>query len=275
MTAPATAAPLASGPDPAATAPGPGAGPLYVYAILPEGALPPLAAAGLLAEAGPPGLLACGAGLAALAGPAPEGAIARTRRNLLAHTRVIEEAMAHAPLLPVRFGVVAPEPGPLAARIRARAPHLHGLLARFAGRIEVGLRLAWDRPAALAALAAARPDLAARRSALPATGEAAYRARIALGREIAEAVDAARGRAQKALLARLLPLAEDHVLKPPEEDVEVLRADFLLPRAAEPAFAAAVEALAAESALPLAVRYVAPAPIYNFVSLSLDGPEAG
>jgi hypothetical protein len=179
----------------------------------------------------------------------------------------------------MRFGVVADDAAAVAAAVTPRGAELRALLDRYQGCAEYGVRVDYDRPAALAALGAARPDFARRRAELVGrAGADAQMALMNLGREIAEALDARRKSAERAILAALKSAVCDHVLRAPESDVEALRAEFLLPVAEEAAFLAAVDAAAAAANFAPGpaptVRVIGPAPIYNFVSLSLDAAAA-
>lgn len=248
----------------------------YAYAVM-RGA-DAAAPADVQPLGGGPLSIARAGGLAVLIGEIPPGEVRRTRRNLLAHLRVLEAAMAQGPLLPMRFGVVADDAEAVAAAIAPREAELSALLTAHDGLAEYGLRVSFPREPALAALGRARPDFAAARARIMA-GRASAEAQMELmelGRRVAEALDDRRKQAQRALLAALKPLARDHVLRAPEDDVEALRAEFLLPVADEAAFAAAAETAAAAldfagDAAPT-LKLVGPAPAYNFVSLALDAP---
>jgi len=212
--------------------------------------------------------------LAMIVSPHDLGTVRRARRNLRAHLRALEAAMADGPVLPMRFGVVAEDEAAVAATLAPREAELAGLLERHDGLAEFGLRVSWPRDAALAALSAARPDLAERRRALGT--RAPQGALISLGQAVSDGLESRRKAAERALLARLRPLAEDHVLHPPSEDVEALRADFLLAKGAQDGFARAAEEAASvldfAGDAPPRIRLVGPAPAYNFLSLHLDRP---
>jgi hypothetical protein len=216
--------------------------------------------------------------LAVLAGEHDGSELRRARRHMLAHLKVLEAAMAAGPILPMRFGVIAASPEEIVAVIAPRADELRALLDKLEGCAEFGLRVSWPREAAMAALARARPDLVERRMALSAAGGADRNALIALGQAVADALEDRRKAAERALVATLRPLAADHVLRAPEDDVEALRAEFLVPLSKEESFAKAAEAAAAAldfagGAAPT-IRIVGPAPAYNFVSLHLAQTEA-
>lgn len=216
-------------------------------------------------------------GIAVLASAMPPEAPRRTRRNLLSHTRVLEVAMARGAVLPMRFGVIADDADAMHRSLAPRLGELERLLDRFDGRAEFGLRVSWPREAALRALAASRPDLAARRASLARQG-AGHHGMIDLGRDVAEALAARRGLAQRRLVAALAPLADDIAIRAPETDVQVLRAEVLLAPAHEAAFLEGIEA--ATAALDFApgaapeIRWVGPAPVFTFATMSLDRPVA-
>jgi hypothetical protein len=217
-------------------------------------------------------------GRAIIASPHPCGEILRTRRRMLAHTRVLEAAMQVATVLPMRFGLIASDRADVAAMVADHAAAVDAQLARIAGQVEIGLRVSFPREAALAAVLADRPDLAAARDRLRGRGASGHFERVELGRQVAEALDRRRTESQRALAARLAPLCTDHVLRTPEEDIEVLRAECLLPAEAEPGFASAVQQAVshctfAPGAEP-SIRLVGPVPPYHFVDLVLGRPGA-
>jgi hypothetical protein len=238
-----------------------------------EGAAPPVGVRAL--EDATLDVVSAG-GVAVLVGPVSVVEVRRTRRNMRAHLQVLEAAMTAGPLLPMRFGVVAADADAVRAAVAPRSDELQDLLRRHAGLAEFGVRVRFPREAALAALAQARPDLAKRRAEILAAGQSlsAHQAMMELGRQVAEALDTRRKRAERAMLSALVPLADSHVLGAPEEDVEALRAEFLLPLAEQAGFERAVAEAAAHldfapGAEP-AIHIVGPAPAYNFVSLALD-----
>lgn len=257
-------------------APAPG---LYLYGI---GARPgPDLTAAIDAVTGitgtPPFVLELGE-RAVIASHHPGGEILQTRRRMLAHTRVLEAAMSAVPVLPMRFGLVGGTEAEVAGLVAAHEHEIEAQLARIAGRVEIGLRVSFPREAALSALLSDHGELIAERDRLQRRGADAHFERIELGRRVAEVLDRRRTDAQAALAARVAPLCERHVLRPPEEDVEVLRAECLVAREDEPGFAEAIAREAAQSAFapgaePL-IRLVGPVPPFHFVDLSLVRPGA-
>src|SRR5262249_47385357 len=84
-------------------------------------------------------------------GTLPQSKTEASRRNMMAHTLVLEEVMEQFDLLPVRFGTIAPAAGSVEARLLApRYQEFTELLEQMRGRIEVGLKAFWYEGAAVA-----------------------------------------------------------------------------------------------------------------------------
>ena len=210
--------------------------------------------------------------------PTEDREMSRTRRHMLAHTKVLEALMPFATCLPVRFGLIVQDLGRVVEMIAARRKELEDHAVRLRDHVEIGLRVSFPRPEALAQVMVEHPEFIAERDRLQGQGPGSYFAQADLGRRLAEALDTRRGKAQKRLLAQLRPHARDHVLRAPEEDIEVLRAEFLVPAAEVDAFARTAQTLAADlgfagSAEPV-LHLVGPAPPYHFLSLSLATDDA-
>lgn len=196
------------------------------------------------------------------------------RRLMLAHTRVLEMLMELGTLLPARFGLLADNQAELEALVQQRSSEITETFDRVRGCVELGIRISYDRQSALQATMTGQRDLISRRDRLANRGPEAHFERAEFGRAIAEHLDRRRGSAQKALINTLSAICKSHVLRAPEEDVEVLRAEFLIEQDRQADFVAAVDRAASEcdfapGAEPK-IQVVGPVPVYNFVRLSLD-----
>jgi hypothetical protein len=242
--------------------------PLYIYGLIAADEAVSACPGGLTGLAGAPvRLLSCG-DLAALVGQAGGEPIARTRRNLLAHTSVLETAHRHATVLPLRFGTVAPAEAAVRAVVAANralfAQALHGV----AGRIELGLRASFNAGAMEAALFERDAELAAARDRLRARPVAeTFYDRIELGRRVEAGLATLRAAETQRLTAECAVLAERLAELPLQEDAMIFNHAYLVPRAAEAAFDAAVDRLAARHGGRVGLRYVGPMPPFNFVSV--------
>lgn len=194
------------------------------------------------------------------------------RRLLLAHTRVLEVMLKTGTVLPARFGLVARDMTQIDALLHAVADQISAEFEKVDGAVELGVRVSFPRPAALAATLSAHPKLEKERATLQKKGPQAHFEIAAFGGKLADEMDRRRAAAQTTLLKAITPLARDHVLRKPEEDTEVLRAEFLIDGAAQPHF----ERVLAETAATLTfapdaeaqIQVIGPVPMYNFVNLN-------
>lgn len=195
------------------------------------------------------------------------------RRLLLAHTQVLERILPLGPLLPARFGMVGRDMGQTEAMVTANADSITQAFDKIRGAIELSIRVAFPRQAALDATLAAHPALAARRDALAQSGQAGHFEIAQFGETLADHLDRRRATAQATLLAALKPLARDYVLQTPDADTVALRAAFLIDAGKMADFEEAVQAATATlSFAPTAdptIQIIGPAPAYNFVRLTL------
>jgi len=196
------------------------------------------------------------------------------RRNLLAHMRLLEATQDIAELLPVRFGQVFETDAAITAAIRPRATAILAEIARLSGHAEVAVRVVATREKLVQALAAAHPDLKRAHAQIAAKGAAGHFELIELGRQMGELVTAWRDTAEHGMRSALEALATASHVAAAGEDVEVLRADFLIARdrldAFEAALADALAALPLISTDDLTARLVGPSPPSSFVHLAFD-----
>ncbi|WP_299881899.1 GvpL/GvpF family gas vesicle protein [uncultured Sulfitobacter sp.] len=200
------------------------------------------------------------------------------RRLMLTHTKVLERLLPAAPVLPARFGLVAASVTEAARLIDAQHDQISAAFERIRGCVELGIRVSFDRQHALLATLEAEPALRRERDALSRRGAEAQYAMAEFGGRLADLLDRRRGVAQSALLDALRPVARDHVLRAPDNDTQVLRAEFLIEAGAQDAFIQALEEAA--FSLPFAadarpeIQIIGPAPFYHFVHLHLTDQQS-
>ncbi|MFC9547757.1 GvpL/GvpF family gas vesicle protein [Streptomyces sp. NPDC014603] len=229
---------------------------LYVYGIAPAGVRAPRRPG----VDGAPVRLLTGAGLCAAVSDAPARLRPR-RRDLLAHQGVLDELVAQGPLLPMRFGVLSPDPGVLEAQLRADAGHLTRQLEGLRGRVELNVKGSVV-PGCFAELV--RRDQGLRELARRTRQKPDYEANVRLGEAIARGVRREARRAARDVLAHLTPFAE-RTVHGPTDDEQVLSTSFLLPAADEARFREAVAARARRWGDRLALGVTGPLPCYSFV----------
>jgi len=238
----------------------------YVYGVVrSEGASPPRGAG---IDDVPVGVVAHGS-VAALTSDVPVDFLEAGREELLAHSRVLEEAMEGAVVLPMRFGVVLPDEETIHERLLAPyAEALEAQLQEMDGKVEVTIKGIHDEEAILREVIAESREIAKLREAIQGKPEAAtYYERIRLGELIAEALDDKRAAAAPQIIDRLVPFAVDVRVGDPVHERMAVNASFLVERARLGEFDQAVDRLGVELAGRIQLKYTGPLPPHSFVEL--------
>ena len=209
--------------------------------------------------------------LAVVASDSPLPRYDNTRRNMMAHMRVLDEVMTEFSVLPIRFDCVGPSPdGVREQLLKARYRELNALLEGMEGRMETGLKVFWYEDVVLQEIVRDNPTIRRMRDSLAGRSvEATYYDRIRLGELVEAELKARRGRDAESVLERLRPLAEKTQVNPTIGDQMVLNSAFLIERAREAEFNAAVRALDADMGRRLLIKCVGPVAPYNFVNVTM------
>jgi hypothetical protein len=199
--------------------------------------------------------------MATVASDSPEPRYDNTRRNMMAHMRVLDEVMADYTVLPIRFDSVAPSPDAIREQLlKARYGELSALLDGMDGRIEMGLKAFWYEDVVFQEMVQENSTIRRMRENLGVRSlEETYYERIRLG----ELVEAER------ILERLRPLAEKTKVNVTIADHMVVNAAFLIKRAREAEFGAAIRLLDAEMGHRLLTKCIGPVAPYNFVNVNM------
>jgi hypothetical protein len=216
-----------------------------------------------------------GDGVSALASDVRAGWTAARREDVEAHERLLSRVVETTTVIPMRFGIVMDSEEQVRAELLERhAQRIEDLFRRVDGRVQMTLKAFYPDEALLREMLKANPDLKRRSDALKGRSiEASERERIALGREVVEAIEAQRARDQRMLLEPLAPIAVDLVVEEGVSDKLALSAQLLVDRARREELDEAVRKLSAEHGERFAFRYVGPLAPYSFTSLSLDAAE--
>jgi hypothetical protein len=213
--------------------------------------------------------------LAAVVSDAPRDDYDITRENLLAHQRVITQAMTRSDVLPVAFGTVAESDQQVQERLlHGAADDLHRALEEVRGRIELELKVLWNEERLFADIVAENDDIRALRDSLAGQPPEATRdERIQLGERVAAALQRKSEAEAAALLDALEPLAVQTRVNDNLGDMMLLNAAFLVDKSQEQAFDAKVQALSEARAGRQIFQFVGPLPPYNFVDIRLRWEE--
>jgi hypothetical protein len=207
--------------------------------------------------------------LAAVVSDSPIIEYESSRRNMMAHTLVLEEVMREFTILPVRFGIVAPNTEGIQEQVlKRRYGELNGLLNEMEVRVEMGLKAFWYEEIIFREIVEENPTIRRLRDSLMGRSpEETYYERIRLGEMIENAMWKKRDEDAETILAILHPLAYKTQVNKVITDRMVFNAAFLVDEARQGEFDAAVEELDEEMGKRLIFKYVGPVPPYNFVNI--------
>jgi hypothetical protein len=197
--------------------------------------------------------------LAALVSDVPPAGVRARRRDLLAHSDVLQSAFAAGAVLPLRFGTVFDDDDSVAHDLLGdRHDALERLLKELDGAAELSVRATYVEEAVLGEIV--------RDDARVARLRAASRD-VELGEAVAAALAVKRERDTSGIVAAVEPLVRDVVIEEIREPYEVVRASFLVDRQQLSSFDHAIEAVARDRAGVMVVRCVGPLPPHSFVHL--------
>ena len=210
--------------------------------------------------------------LAAVVSNSPNAEYENSRRNMMAHTLVLEEVMEQHDLLPVRFGMIAPDAHTVEARLLApRCAEFTELLELMRGRIEVGVKAFWHEGGAFEEVMRESETLRRTRDALNGRSpEETYYKRIQLGEKVEKALTQKRARDEETILGRIRPFVYKTRTNKIVTDRMVVNAAFLVDRRHMPEVDEAVRKLDQEFCDRLMFKYVGPVPPYNFVNIVVN-----
>jgi Gas vesicle synthesis protein GvpL/GvpF len=213
--------------------------------------------------------------LAALVSDAPRVPVGASRRNLMAHSRVLQSVIGERCVLPMRFGVVMPDRAAVAEELLARNEGwLEAQLRVFETYVELNVQAVCLEEALLRAVVKERPHLAELRESLRGRpGPATYYERIRLGELVADGVAEKQEEVAARVADALGELAAATKRSEPLHEEMLANLAFLVDRARIQEFDAAVEALDRELGEDLRLRYTGPLPPHNFVDVEA-GTEA-
>jgi Gas vesicle synthesis protein GvpL/GvpF len=207
-------------------------------------------------------------GLGALVQAVPDEPARATRRALLAHAEIVEDAFESMTILPMRFGVLFPDEDAVRATVlEPNREFLEELLERHSTTAELTLKAWYDQDAVLAELVATTPRLARMRES--------YRERtsmergMALGEETAAHLSARRDRDADRILRTIEPLALDMRVGEVGLEGGVVSLSLLVERDRVGEVEEWLEALSRDLSPPIHFKLVGPLPPYSFVDVPL------
>ena len=244
----------------------------YVYGIVPSGTQLPEELQGVGDRPGPVHALPCG-DVAALVSECATDRALGTRKDLLAHEKVLDTMALRAPTLPMRFGAVLDDAEAVVEDLlAAHHEHFADVLAELHGHVQFTVKGRYVEESVLSEVLAEDPDIMAlreRTQQLPA--DASYYDRIRLGELVVQALAGKRAADGQLLLDTLARYATATHVHDPGDEQEMGNAAFLVPTGKQEEFEDAVEDLARQWDGRTRLRLLGPLAPYDFVEAEQDG----
>lgn len=254
--------PVVAGPAPAAAN-----GKKYLYAIVYAAEAPAPACPGM--DSKEISMIVEGR-LAAVAGGTPGPTIRPERRYLACHQEVLKQLLAGTTPLPIAFGTMAEHSGAVRKILQHHQQDFLEQLERVAGKVEMGLRVAWDVPNIFAFLVDQDTELGAARDRLSANGREPTQAeKIDLGRMFSELLEDERRRHTERVEQILQPACFEMKARPCHAEREVMNLACLVDRRAQERFGELVFQAAQQFDNNFAFDYNGPWAPHNFVEVLL------
>ncbi|GAA1089007.1 MULTISPECIES: GvpL/GvpF family gas vesicle protein [Kitasatospora] len=235
---------------------------VYVYSI--TAASHPRQLAGLVGVGEPPSTLrsVCAGPLCAVVSDAPDE-LRPKRRDLTAHQSVQERLMSDGTVLPLQFGLTAPDDDAVRAALTERHDEYLERLTALEGCAEYHLKAAIDESALLRQILLDSPEARQLNDEITG-GNTNPDLPLALGELVANEVRARHYALATGITEALRPHARQEVNSEPTGD-DFLNVSFLVDREHEQLFLAAEKGLTTELGDDFDFRLHGPLPAYSFV----------
>jgi hypothetical protein len=193
-----------------------------------------------------------------------------TRENALAHEHVIETVMKQHTVIPMSFGTVFRTDDDIKEVLKSIYPSLKDVLKQMEGKVEFGLKVTWDRDQIIEELKREHEDIHRFHQEITRKHlQSTYLARMQLGRMIDKALAERSAQYVREIYDGLRNACVASRDNKPIGDKMILNAAFLIQRAREDEFDAAVNRVARKFGTQLNFKYTGPWPPYNFVNIRL------
>ncbi|MBD2359651.1 GvpL/GvpF family gas vesicle protein [Anabaena minutissima FACHB-250] len=239
----------------------------YLYGIFPDSIPEELAIQGLDAQ---PVYSQVIDGFTFLYSDAKKEKYLASRRNLISHEKVLEEAMQEGfrTLLPLRFGLVVKNWDTVITQlIQPYKNKLQELFQKLNGTREVSVKIFWDTKAELQAMMESNPDLKQQRDQMEGK-TLSMEEIIHIGQLIESNLAARKDSVIQAFFNELKPLASEVIESDPMTEEMIYNAAFLIPWENESLFSERVEAIDQNFTERLRIRYNNFTAPYTFAQIS-------
>lgn len=246
---------------------------LYIYGVLPADVEIDPEATGVGEPPTPIGLLTHG-GIAALVGEISPGVRLGTPQDFAAHARILDEAAAEVPVLPLRFGAVMTDRDAVIEEFLAPyEQQFSETLRSLEGRRQLVVKGRYVEQALLREILDEMPKARQLQQRIANADEAASREeRIALGELIGKSVEARRAADTRHLAGRLGEAGIEFKFREPTHEFDAVHLACLVERADEERLREECTRFARDQEGRIELRLLGPMAAYDFVDV---GPPEG
>jgi hypothetical protein len=211
-------------------------------------------------------------GIGALTSDVPAGELEAGRDELMAHSRVLEQAVERGVVLPMRFGVVMPDDSTIRSELLdPYRDDLEAQLNEMSGKLELNVKAIYDEPSILREVVAENPQIAQLREAVSGKPEdAAYYERIELGELVSQALTEKQSADEQQIVAGLSRHAIAVEVGAALHERMAVNGSFLVAEKELDAFNRALDEIAEQQGGRLRFKCIGPLPPHSFVELSLE-----
>lgn len=193
-----------------------------------------------------------------------------TREHVLAHEFVNETVMREFTVIPMSFGTVFRSEEDVTELLRSTYQALSDVLVKMQDKIELGLKVLWEREKVIANLEQENDEIRRLKDEISRnSASSTYFARMQLGRLVEAALESVQMRYIMDIRESLKDVAVATRSNKVIGDRMILNAAFLVDRAAEKGFDEKVKEVSRKYEDVLTFRYTGPWPPYNFVNIKL------
>ena len=193
-----------------------------------------------------------------------------SRKNMAAHNGVLVAVMKDYTVLPARFGLISDSEDELRGLLVRYYSPLKNHIRKLDNRMEVGVKVFWRKEAMIAILDGKSQKITKLKEAMKTAPSAKAQAlAIEAGEVVKSMAEEWQAKYGDSVYMRLMRLAIDGRRNYPVDISNILNASFLVDKAKEKQFDAAIDELNSGCDERLDFRYVKPIPPYNFVNIEM------
>ncbi len=211
----------------------------------------------------------CYKDIGAVISPSPDIKYSVNRKNTMAHQKVMEEAMADYPMLPVRFGTIGESPDIIREKVlKARYDELKALLTYVEDKVELGLKALWaNKETMFTEIVSENKEIRLLRDRLKSKRGGTQRDQVKLGEMVKNALEKKNAREEKAILDCFKALWTDHKTNHTMGDQMITNSAFLVTKKNEKPFDQQINKLNETYGGRTKLKYVGPVPPCNFIEI--------